>query len=191
MIFVTNSSLLKKEQMKRRLIFSLSFILIANVIFAQVISPSKLEEPGFAIYLNGPTGFISKIRVKAEMRMANKTSIIGSYSDYHLWVGNQSYLEFRKYKSKALGVQSYHYGKLGRGQSNDGRYILAGFGWGTQRLIGKEKRFFIDYSRGFKLCPRINSGDLERDMDGGFRGLFYLLGPGAIYDVNLNIGYRF
>lgn len=177
--------------MKIKLILTTSFILIANLNFAQGVSQSKLEEPGFAIYLNGPTGFISKIRIKAEMRMANKTSIIGSYSDYHLWVGNQSYLEFRKYKSKAMGVQSYHYGKLGRGQSNDGRYILAGFGWGTQRLIGREKRFFIDYSRGFKLCPRVNGGDLERDMDGGFRGLFYLLGPGAIYDVNLNIGYRF
>lgn len=178
--------------MKRRLIFTLSFILFANAIFAQGTSPTKLDEPGFAIYLNSPIGLISKMRIKAEVRFDNNLSILGSYSSYHnIWAGNQSYLEMRRYKIKPLSKQTYQFARIGSGQTIGGNYFLAAFGWGTQRLIGKEKRFFIDYSRGFKICPKIYGEDLEKGIGNGLKGAFYIFGPGAIYDLNLNIGYRF
>ena len=31
----------------------------------------------------------------------------------------------------------------------------------------------------------------EKGIGNGLKGAFYIFGPGAIYDLNLNIGYRF
>ena len=42
-----------------------------------------------------------------------------------------------------------------------------------------------------KTKVTVNKSVVEKDIGNGFRGLFYILGPGAIYDLNLNIGYRF
>ena len=177
--------------MKLKIGLILSICLLTTSLFAQNNTTKEMGEPSFALYLNGPSGLISKLRIKAELRFDNNLSIMGAYSDYHMWAGNQSYIEMRRYKIKPFSTQKYLFARVGRGQTFQGEYVLAAFGWGTQRYFGKDKRFFIDYSKGFKLCPQTNTGLLETEMDGGLEGLFYILGPGAIFDLNLNIGYRF
>ncbi|MCF8428563.1 MAG: hypothetical protein K9G64_00415 [Bacteroidia bacterium] len=164
----------------------------ADRVFTRTFTGNDIGEPGFALYINSPIGLLSKMRIKAEMRFDNNLSIMGSFSSYHnMWAGNQSYLEMRRYKTKRFAKHTYHFARIGSGQTIGGNYFLAAFGWGTQRYFGKDKRFFIDYSRGFKVCPKIYGEDLEKGIGNGFKGLFYILGPGAIYDLNLNIGYRF
>ena len=177
--------------MKLKIGLIISICLLTTSLFAQNNTTKEMGEPSFALYLNGPSGLISKLRIKAELRFDNNLSIMGAYSDYHMWAGNQSYIEMRRYKIKPFSTQKYLFARIGSGQTIGGNYFLAAFGWGTQRFFGKDKRFFIDYSRGFKICPKIYGEDLEEGIGNGFKGLFYILGPGAIYDLNLNIGYRF
>ena len=178
--------------MKLKIGLILGICLVTSTLFAQNYSANYAGEPGFALYINSPIGLISKMRIKAEVRFDNNLSIMGSFSSYHnMWAGNQSYLEMRRYKIKPLAKQTYQFARIGSGQTIGGNYFLAAFGWGTQRFFGKDKRFFIDYSRGFKICPKIYGEDLEEGIGNGFKGLFYILGPAAIYDLNLNIGYRF
>jgi hypothetical protein len=128
----------------------------ADRLFTQTFTGNDIGEPGFALYINSPIGLLSKMRIKAEMRFDNNLSIMGSFSSYHnMWAGNQSYLEMRRYKTKRFAKHTYHFARIGSGQTVGGNYFLAAFGWGTQRYFGKDKRFFIDYSRGFKVCPKI------------------------------------
>ena len=51
--------------------------------------------------------------------------------------------------------------------------------------LDKKKRIFIQFTEGIKVCPIIK-GDVETG-ETGFRGLFYLTGPGAVIDLNINI----
>jgi hypothetical protein len=78
--------------------------------------------------------------------------------------------------------------KAGAGESftNGGTYALLGAGFGEQFHFGKH--FSLQVSEGLKYCP-VLQGDVEAGS--GFGGLFYITGPGAVIDLNVNLGWTF
>ena len=145
------------------------------------------------IYINNPLGFSSEIRGKVEYRFSQKEAILGSFSKFHGMVpGFQTYLEYRKYFKNGDRTEWLYYGKAGVGKSfpNNGKFDLFGAGIGQNITFGDAKNFSIQFSEGLKYTYVV-SGDVEAVNSSGFRGLFYVTGPGAILDLNINLGWRF
>lgn len=139
-------------------------------------------------------GLLNKIRCKIEYRIKNNQAIQLSCSRHYGFVnpGAQTYLEYRQYTKKKERIENYVYGKAGYGKSFTfgGNYAIFGAGFGQKINLGKKQAFFIQFSEGLKFCPTI-SGDVEGEPGSGFRGLFYILGPGAVIELNISFGYRF
>lgn len=147
----------------------------------------------FCLYINSPLGMVNRIRGEFEYRFNQKNSALLSFSRYYGFTpGIQSYLEYRRYFYKGITTTQFFYGRAGAGQTfvKGGTYALFGAGFGQQIGLGKSEAFTIQFSEGIKVCPVI-SGDVEADAGSGFRGLFYLTGPGAVLALNINLGWRF
>lgn len=80
--------------------------------------------------------------------------------------------------------------KIGMGDSFEvnGYYAFVGAGFGQIIYLDKNRRFSFVCIQGIKVCPIIEG---EHDTAGsGLNGLFFLIGPGAIIDLNFNLGFR-
>jgi hypothetical protein len=145
------------------------------------------------IYIVSPLGMLTKQRVKIEFRGPTGNSwLIGLTVYYGINRGGQGYGEFRHYMITHGRQTSFWYTKAGGGISTtyNGIYLLAGGGIGQLWTFGKRKNLLFQLSEGLRACPPVY-GDIEAERSSGFRGLFYLVGPGSVIDLNINIGVRF
>ncbi|MGZ5283644.1 MAG: hypothetical protein ACXWDO_07910 [Bacteroidia bacterium] len=178
----------------------LIFFLLINGAFGTVSARDSIKDSSkntylrpYSFYINNPIGLISKVRGKFEYRLNQNNSLLLSLCYfYQITPGVQSYIEYRNYFSEKNNVELFGYGKLGAGKTfaSGGYYGLAGAGFGQQISVGKSRSFLIQFSQGLKYCPALK-GDIEAEPSSGTRGLFYLIGPGAVVDLNLNFGWRF
>ena len=182
---------------KNNLTLTLTLILfsVLSLVSAQETTEIKSSSKNLinSLYINSPLGFINGIRIMAEHNIAPDHSIVLSLTKYYgvATPGIQSYLEYRKY-SITDKTANFKYAKIGMGQTTvyNGKYVLIGVGFGQQIRFGSSKQFSLQFKEGLKICPAI-SGDIEAQNSSGFRGLFYIAGPGAFVDLNINCGYRF
>ncbi|OYU97516.1 MAG: hypothetical protein CFE21_04275 [Bacteroidetes bacterium B1(2017)] len=156
-----------------------------NGLFDEDIQRNKL-----ALYIGSPTGYFGKIRFKVEKSISPVHTLALTYTNYYgITPGNQAYLEFRKYELKKHQNYAFYYIKSGLGNSTGGgNYAFVGGGFGRQINFKKAPFFYIQFTQGIKLCKSFN-GEVDT-AENGFKGLFYLIGPGAIVDLNLNVGFR-
>ncbi len=170
-------------------------LLICDHVIAQK-SPvdNQKESKRSPVSIDINTGLYSKLRLKMEYRLNNRDALQFSFSRHYGAVnpGTQIYLEYRYYQLKKKHIEKYFYGKAGYGKAFTlgGNYAIAGAGIGQKVNLSAKEAFFFQFSQGFKICPTI-SGDIEAGPSSGFRGLFYIIGPGAVIDLNISFGFRF
>jgi hypothetical protein len=173
-------------------LFVFLWVQTSNLKAQDLTKNARIANP-LTFYVGNPIGYVTKFRIKGEVGLSSNYSLLGCYTRFYGIVsGEHYYLELRKYTDAA---QSFKYLKVGGGQSfpessyrTGGQYILVGAGVG--QTIQLNKRFFIQFSEGIKACVPVPL-DAELDTAGnGLRGLFYLTGPGAFIDLNINFGYR-
>ncbi len=145
----------------------------------------------YSLYINQPSGFLSKIRIKFENRFTTDNSILFTYTNYYeMYTGNQYYVEFRQYKEKD-SRENFNQIKLGIGESEkfSSVFVFLGGAVGQKFYISKSKKIALDITEGLKL-PLIIKGNPD-NAGSGLGGLFYLVGPGSIIDINFNFSYQF
>ncbi len=139
------------------------------------------------------TGLYIKIRGQVEFNLNPKNSITLSLSKHYgpLNPGAQAYVQYKRFYPKSELFSNLFYGKIGYGKSftYNGEFGIFGFGTGQKLNLGKKKIVFIQFTEGIKMCPIIR-GDVESEVGSGFRGLFYLTGPGSVIDLNINFGIK-
>jgi hypothetical protein len=190
----------------KKIITVLLVLGLMNAASAQEIKTdsSGLKDNGpISVYINSPLGLLNKVRAKVEYRFKRDQSVLLSFAKYHGVVpGLQTYLEYRKYYRKVNKTELFFYGKAGIGKTmkpkyeiykksyvTSGEYGLFGAGVGQSFSFGKSENFSIQLSEGLKFLPVIN-GEVD-SAENGFRGMFYVTGPGAIFDLSINLGWRF
>lgn len=182
------------------LFFILNFLRL-NTVVAQNTHTIDTTPP-FAIYFNNPISMTNKIRVKFEARFDKHSAFLVGMSNYYgIWRGYNTSMEFKHYGD----IERDHYEKIkylkgGWGVSmtdefsstpnvTKGTYMYMGGGIGQHYTLGKNKLFFIEFTEGVKFT-KSRTGEI--DLAGnGFKGLFYIMGPGAIFDFNINMGWHF
>lgn len=180
---------------KNKLILILIFFSVFNFVSAQESTETKNSSKSFinSVYINSPLGLFHGIRIMAEHNLSLDHSILLSLEQYYgvATPGIQTYLEYRKYNITDK-TANFKYAKIGIGQTTvyNGVYALLGAGFGQQIRFGSSKQFSLQFKEGLKLCPAI-SGNIEAQNSSVLRGLFYITGPGAFVDLNINFGYKF
>jgi hypothetical protein len=149
---------------------------------------------------NGPLsvdinlGLGTKLRSRIEYRFNRNNSVLFCHTQHYgqLYHGSQFYLAYNRFFNIAEKRENFFYLKAGYGRTyhNIGAYVLIGGGLGERMYLGKKKHFFFQYSAGIKISPVI-SGEVEINSGTGFRGLYYIVGPGAVPELNLGFGYSF
>jgi len=171
----------------------LLFLFFTTVIYAQEISSNAYNYQSKSPFsLDFSTGIFNKFRFRVEYRFRNNFSLSYSHANYYAAnPGQQYFLEGKRYFNHNPKSELFVYAKIGQGVSTsyNGRYGVFGVGFGQRVYPTKKQSFFFQFNQGIKMCPTF-SGDIEAPS-GGFRGLFYLVGPGSIVDLNINIGWRF
>ncbi len=176
-------------------IFILGFVLwVLPLLHAQAQDSLSLpyKPPIASVYIGNPVGMINNIRFKGEVRISATKTLAATYARYYLMVpGEQMYLELRKYNKVKQKGKDFFYTKAGKGNSNGGgNYVLVGYGIGQQFHLKSDPRFVLQITQGLKACIPIDGKELDTAPN-GFKGLFYLTGPGAIFDFTIFLGYRF
>lgn len=153
-----------------------------------------------SIYFNSPISLINKYRLKYEVRYNQGNAYVVSLTNYHyLFRGYAFGLEYKHYSYKSKRTKKLVYIKSAWGISHDdeysdnkntivGSYMFLGAGIGQQVFLGKQKRFFLEFTEGLRSAITINGNN---DLGNPFGGSFYIFGPGAILDLNINMGWRF
>lgn len=178
------------------------FSICRNDVYAQDVISKQTTQP-FSIYFNNPISMTNKIRVKFEARIDQHSAFLVGMSNYYgIWRGYNTSIEFKHYSDKKNdNYEKIRYLKGGWGvtladefSSNPnvtrGTYMYMGGGFGQHYTLGKKKSFFIEFTEGAKFT-KARSGDIDVEPSTGLSGLFYILGPGAIFDFNINMGWHF
>ena len=172
-------------------------ILFFSVFFCTLANGQETLKEHFNYQTRGPigidfsTGLFNKFRFRVEYRINQNTSILGSFAAYYgLNPGRQLFLEGRKYFNQKQKSELYVYGKVGHGISTtyNGQYGLIGLGFGQRIYPFKKQSFYLQFNQGVKYCQTI-SGNVDIEPGSGFSGLFYLIGPGSMIDLNISIGW--
>jgi len=165
------------------------------------------------IFSVAPIGLINKFRVKYEIQLNNAFST-GSFFNYYwglfkgvrmdpfvrLYLGDESpkgiYIQAKfvvGYLNNSLVYTDINGNKIdGDWFTNGG----AGINVGYQTLTGKNENWVIDINIGFKLVTPV-TGSQNITTSGGNdayvaeNAIWYLSGPGSIFDGHIGIGYRF
>jgi hypothetical protein len=174
--------------------FLITFLVIKNTSAQDSITENLNSNFYYPRSISINIGVFNKIRGKFEYRFNQKNSLALSVSRHYGAInpGAQSFLEYRRFYKENGSEEYFAYAKIGAGKSFtfNGTYALFGLGVGQQVNLGKSNSFFLQISEGLKVCPSIH-GDVEAEPGTGFRGLFYVIGPGAFIDINLSFGFRF
>jgi hypothetical protein len=170
------------------------FILISLLI--RLDSKAQLTNPKFenqyTAYINQPIGFATKARFAIECQFNDNYSWLVSYARFYgLSPGQHGYFELRKYTNNQRNIDYVKYAKIGAGHTFEsiGMYVFAGAGIGQKIYFDRNLKFSLMCTQGLKIAPNV-SGKHDTGT-GGFGGLFYFSGPGALFDINFNLGYRF
>ena len=159
-----------------------------------------------------PIGLINKFRVKYE-RQINNDFTFGTYFNYYwgLYKGVRIDPIFRFYLGDEAPEGVYLQAKLvigyfknpftyynDQGVYQDGYWFGnggAGVNIGYQTLTGKSNNWVIDINVGFKIVSPVgNPNDYTydgTDVNAIENGIWYLTGPGSIFDGHIGIGYVF
>ncbi len=174
----------------RRFSFVLFTLLFTLPTWAQDSLATRRELSRFTLYAGNPVGLINRLRVMGEIKVSDNKTLLASYTQFYGFVpGNQVSVEMRKYNLLLNAKPRYYYVKAGGGQSyGGGNYVLVGYGIGHQWNLNSTGKFFVQMTEGIKICVPFN-GEVDTAPN-GFKGLFYLTGPGAIFDFNISIGLR-
>lgn len=143
-----------------------------------------------AIYINQPLGMLSKIRLTYETSIDSNYSLLINYTNFYGLVdGHQGLIELRKYNikhTKNLNFFKYLRGGVGKSTGTEGLYGIIGLGVGERITFGK--RVFLACRQGVKYIQGNGNYDTAPNP---FKGFFYISGPGAVVDLNFDIGYTF
>lgn len=185
--------------MKIKTIIILSFVL--NLIAQNIYSQDKIFQNFYTrrnIYINSPISLLNKFRIKYEVRYSQQNSYLFSFTTYHyLFRGFNIGFEYKRYSYKSDRFEKTLYLKSAYGITKDldyynkikikGEYYYLGAGFGQQIYLGKRRKYFIEITEGARFAQTIFG---ENDLGNPFTGSFYVFGPGAILDLNMNIGWR-
>lgn len=145
----------------------------------------------YTIDVNQPFGFITKVRVSLQKQYSARSYVAVNLNYfYQIAPGPQVSFEWRRKQEYADKMDHLFYVKAGIGKSDGepGFYMLGGAGISQRVYIDREHKLSLYCVQGFKLCPNI-IGNHDTGT-GGFGGFFYFGGPGAILDLQFNLGYR-
>jgi hypothetical protein len=184
-----------------KLFIVILFFILQNDVYAQDSLSQKTYQP-ISIYFNNPLDMGNKIRVKIEARIDQHSAFLVGLSNYYgIWRGYNTSVEFKHYGDKKNNnLEKIRYLKGGWGVSladefssnpnvTRGTYMYMGGGFGQHYTFGKTKSFFIEFTEGVKFTITTSG---EVDLAGnGYRGLFYIAGPGAVFNFNINFGWHF
>jgi hypothetical protein len=180
--------------MKFSILAIIFILLIINVSAQETKSQTNIltEKKSYFLSINQPIGLLSKFRIKFENRFITDNSILFTYTNYYLiYPGNQFYAELRKYNNGS-GIENFKQIKLGVGESEKfaNIYVFLGVAKGQKIYLSKSKKVSLDITEGLKL-PLIVKGDPEDNAPKGLGGLFFITGPGSIFDINFNFSFQF
>lgn len=152
--------------------------------------PTLQTKAQSAVYINQPFGMLSKIRLTYERRLDSNYSLLVNYTNFYgLVPGNQGFVELRRYNTKHtkdFNFFSYLRGGIGNSNETKGSYSIIGLGVGER--ITLSKRIFLSCRQGVKYVHGDGNYDTAPNP---FKGFFYVFGPGAVIDLNFDIGYSF
>jgi hypothetical protein len=172
--------------------FWLILISLLIVFDSKAQSNDTVFKNQYTIYINQPIGFATKARLALECRFNNNYAWLVSYARFYgLLPGQHAYFELRKYTNNQRNIDYVKYAKIGAGHSFEsvGMYVFAGAGVGQKIYFDRNLKFSLMCTQGVKIAPNVRG---KHDTGtGGFGGLFYFSGPGAFFDINFNLGYRF
>lgn len=167
---------------------SILFLLLLPFFCSAQTDTSK----GYTLYVNQPFGLSTKLRFSLEKSVSEHYSLLLYYTNFYgLVPGVQSYLELRRYNPNKKDF--FVYTKVGAGNSfkTNTVYGIFGIGVGEKIYFDKKQRFSIVCIQGVKACPNVIGDENPDTATGGLGGLFFLIGPGSIIDLNFNLGYKF
>ena len=171
-------------------LFTLFIMQILNNLHAEPQDSTFQNQ--ITVYVNQPIGFVTKARIAIECRFTDNLAWALSYARfYQITPGQHGYVELRKYTKTDRNIDYVKYAKIGAGHSFEsvGMYVFAGAGVGQKIYFDRNLKFSLMCTQGVKIAPNVRG---KHDTGtGGFGGLFYFSGPGAFFDINFNLGYRF
>lgn len=196
----------------------LSYIATYLALFSLVVSPNK-ECSGWNRFKYSDTTISDSVRKPASIMISPIALTAGRYTKLKLriqWatkkrlvVGTDLKLFFNSYsgfqinpfikyfmtEDNSKGVYLYGSGlngmnkKLPSDKTKNYSCYGAGVGIGIQILLGKHKNGLFDIGMGLKYVTTDAALDINHVPDG--YDDFLIIGPAAIFDSNLSIGFRF
>lgn len=182
----------------------MSKYLLALLLAAFTISSAGAKDRyHVAIMITNPVGAYTKIGGEAEIRIRQTSFLIGGTNYMGIYAGKQYRFEVNKYIKTTKKNETFWYVKVCGGDAtydgsklsllNDNTgvtigpqtYIGGGAGLG-RRINGKH--WFAMFNMGAKYV--VMPQDFPDESWERFR-LFYATGPGAIFDLNMRVGYQF
>lgn len=196
----------------------LSYIATYLVLFLLVVSPNK-ECSGWNRFKYSNTTISDSVRKPASIMISPTALIAGRYTKIKLRIqgatkkrlvfGTDLKLFFNSYsgfqinpfikyfmtEDNSKGVYLYGSGlygmnkKLPSDKSKNYSCYGAGAGIGIQILMGKQKNGLFDIGMGIKYVATDAALDINH-VPNSYDD-FFIIGPAAIFDSNLSIGFRF
>jgi hypothetical protein len=176
--------------MKKIILLTLMALCMSNVKSQDTIVPNR---DGLTITTQQPIGFLFRNRYGVDYRVNNKGygltySFYDRYDEtYQLHFNMRLYGKSKIYKPSRGEV--YTQFKVGTGGKGNKRYDFVGIGRGSRIYLDKKNHFIFETMWGFKVP--FTYGNTSYFQSQGLKGLFFVIGPGSIIDLNFNLGYRF
>ncbi len=181
------------NQANKTMILILLFFLVSS-FNTEAQNVELKQKKSYRFYINQPLDLATKFRATVEQRFNQKYAMLINYTTFYgFYPGQHGYLELRRYSTNPKNSEYFPYVKLGIGNTftSVGFYGLFGLGVGNIFYLTKSHRYSFDIKYGLKYSPDvIGKHDICTSCT-GLGGLYYVTGPGAIIDINMNFGLRF